>query len=97
MDPACARMAGPVRLHDGRLFRVGQDNCRGYGDGVAVCEVVSLDQDRFREQHRATLRMPDVHGPHSLDVWGDQFIVDRYDEVADAVAGLRRLRTRLPI
>lgn len=97
MDPSCARMAGPVRIEEGRVFRVGQDNRRGYGDGVAICEIVGLDCDRYREQYRAALRMPDGHGPHSLDVWGERWIVDRYDEVREAGAALRRLRARLPL
>ena len=95
MDPACARMAGPVQVHEGRLFRLGQDNRRGYGDGVAVCEILTLEADRYREVHHATLRMSDGHGPHSLDVWGDRCVVDRYDEIRDAGAGLRRIRAHL--
>jgi hypothetical protein len=96
MDPACARMAGAVQDRGGRLFRLGQDNRRRYGDGIAVREIVTLEQDRYREVHRAFLRMPDGHGPHALGVWGDRYVVDRYDEVRDAGAGLRRIRARWP-
>ena len=96
IDPSCARMAGPIQLHEGRLFRVGQDNRRGYGDGVALSEILQLDQEHYREQYRGTLRMPDGHGPHSLDMRGQCGVADRYDEVRVASAGLRRLRARLP-
>jgi hypothetical protein len=96
MDPACARMAGAVQDRGGRLFRLGQDNRRRYGDGIAVCEIVTLEPHRYREVQRAILRMPDGHGPHALGVWGDRHVVDRYDEVRDAGAGLRRIRARWP-
>jgi folate-dependent phosphoribosylglycinamide formyltransferase PurN len=95
MDPACARMAGAVQATGGRLFRIGQDNRRRYGDGIAVCEIMTLEQDRYHEVYRASLRMSEGHGPHALGVWGDRFIVDRYEEVRDGAAGLRRIRARL--
>jgi folate-dependent phosphoribosylglycinamide formyltransferase PurN len=96
LDPACARMAGAIQSREGRLFRLGQDNRRRYGDGIAVCEIVTLHVDRYREVHRAHVRMRDGHGPHAFGVWSDRSIVDRYDEVRASGAGLRRVRPRLP-
>jgi folate-dependent phosphoribosylglycinamide formyltransferase PurN len=95
MDPACARMAGSIQAKGGRLFRLGQDNRRRYGDGIAVCEIVTLQVDRYQEVYRSHLGMREGHGPHALGEWGDRFIVDRYEEVSYGGAGLRRVRARL--
>jgi hypothetical protein len=95
LDPACARMAGPVQVIAGRLYRLGQDNRGAYGDGITVCEIVRLDTDQYEERPTARLQVPGRRGPHTLDRWNGTAIVDLYDDRRDASAGLRRVRTRL--
>lgn len=94
LDPARARMAGPIQEHRGRLYRLGQDNRHRYGDGITVCEVTTLTEDHYEEHIRGRLRFSDRHGPHTLSTGAGQTIVDGYQEQYDVTAGLRRLRAR---
>jgi hypothetical protein len=95
MDPARARMAGPIWVSGGRLFRPGQDNRRGYGDGVVLSEITHLDEDAYWEVPAGELRIDGRHGPHTIERWGEVLVLDLYDEVIDPRAALRRLRSRL--
>ncbi|HEY0383273.1 MAG TPA: hypothetical protein VGC72_13850 [Candidatus Elarobacter sp.] len=49
-DPANARPAGRVVVHDGMLVRFAQDCSRRYGASVAAREIVELSETRYRER-----------------------------------------------
>lgn len=49
-DPAIARPAGRVLVHDGRIYRFTQDCSVYYGRHVRVFEVTELTTEHYREQ-----------------------------------------------
>ncbi len=49
-DPFSSRPAGPLIRQDGRLLRPAQDSSRGYGSGLAWCEIRELTPTSFREE-----------------------------------------------
>lgn len=94
MDPSRARSAGPIIAIDGRLFRPGQNNTGGYGDGLTISEITGLTMTSYAEQPMGEIRLVDRHGPHTLVVGHDHAIVDSYTEAFDPLAWLHRLRNR---
>ncbi len=95
IDPGRARMAGRFVLTDGKVLRLGQDNGFGYGNGVAVCEVVELSPERYAERVLHTIRFADASGPHTVDTLGGHSVLDYYVDRFSLLAGYRRLVPRL--
>jgi hypothetical protein len=96
MDVARARPAGPIIVAaDGRLFRPGQDNRGGYGDGITVSEIVEWTAETYTEEPRAEVKVGGRKGPHTLFVTNDATIVDSYVEKFDALAWLNRIKNKL--
>lgn len=94
MDPSRARSGGPIITVGDRLFRPGQNNTRGYGDGVTISEIVDLTTDSYVEVPRSQVRLVSRLGPHTLIVAHDHCVVDSYTEAFDPLAWLHRLRNR---
>jgi hypothetical protein len=95
LDPAGASMAGPIQSTEGRLFRPGQDNRSGYGDGIVVMESVRLDPEAYEQCATAELRIPGSRGPHTLGRWGEQAVVDLYYDRRNPRTAMLRLRAAL--
>lgn len=55
VDISAARPAGRPAHRDGRLLRPVQDGTAGYGAGLAVAEVVRLDEESFEQRILARL------------------------------------------
>ena len=49
-DPACARNAGRLFEHDGRLWRPVQDCSHGYGKQISIMEVTALTPFEYSER-----------------------------------------------
>lgn len=94
MDPSRARSGGPIIAVGGRLFRPGQNNTHGYGDGLTISEIIELSTDSYIEVPRSQVRLVSRKGPHTLIVADDHCVVDSYTEVFDPLAWLHRLRNR---
>lgn len=90
-DPARARMAGPVIQDGGRLYRLGQDNRDHYGDGITVAEITKIDAETYREKAGSRLRIRGHHGPHTLERFGDRFVIDYFDQHLSITDSWRRL------
>jgi hypothetical protein len=91
ISPEGSRMGGAIIEGNGRLFRLGQDFSRGYGDGLILFEIEELSPDAFSERMTGSIRFLDRRGPHTLNVRGDRFVFDWYHERLSPYAGLRRL------
>ncbi len=94
MDPKRALPAGPIIVAGGRIFRPGQNNTRGYGDGLWVCEITELSRDRYVEVPRFEVTLSSRRGPHTLVLTEEDSVVDSYTEAFDPLAWLHRLRNR---
>lgn len=92
VSPLGSRMAGVPFVHSGTLYRAGQDGRRGYGDGIALFRIESLDVDSYRETLAAEFRFDHRRGPHTLNVSGSSALFDHYVERRAALAGYRRAR-----
>jgi hypothetical protein len=95
IDPSRARNAGGFITFGTDLYRFGQNNCQEYGDGIAVCRVLQLDDDGYREQPIARLALNELHGPHTFSTNGQKAYVDCYKTVFDPLAWLARIKSRM--
>jgi hypothetical protein len=91
ISPKGSRMGGGIIIRDGRLFRVGQDFSRGYGDGLILFEIEQLSADSYSERESGSIRFTDRCGPHTLNVRGERVVFDWYHDRFSALAGFRRL------
>lgn len=93
--PAGSRMAGAIfRAASGRLFRFGQDDSGGYGDGLLLFEIERLSATSYVEREAGRLKFEGVHGPHTLNFRAGTALFDWYLERVSPLAGFRRLRGR---
>ena len=94
MSPARARNAGAFILSEGELFRVGQDNRHGYGDGITISQVIRLDDNCYQEKPVTQVKIVGERGPHTLSFHKEKIYVDFYWTVFDPLAWLTRLKLR---
>lgn len=95
IDPSRARNAGGFINFGAELYRLGQNNCREYGDGVTICRVLQLDKDNYNEQPISRLTINKSHGPHTFSTNGQKAYVDYYKSVFDPLAWLARIKSRM--
>ncbi|MBS9404048.1 hypothetical protein KG088_10435 [Halomonas sp. TRM85114] len=91
IDPRTARMGGRIHVAGGKIYRFGQNNCRGYGDGLAVCEIVTLSPHDYRERMVGSVAFTDASGPHTIDINDGKVVMDFYTDEFSLFAGYRRL------
>jgi hypothetical protein len=74
------RSAGPLFVADGQLYRPSQDCRRGYGSGLILNRVDTLDVNQFKEvpvvEWRAMKNSPFPDGLHTITVLEDTLVVD---------------------
>lgn len=96
LSPAGGRMGGLLFERDGKLYRLGQDGRRDYGDGLLLFRVEELTPERYREQLVREIRCPQgLKGPHTLNLQGGRLLFDYYRDRLAPLAGVRRVRARL--
>jgi len=83
LDPAAARPAGALFLHDGQLIRPAQDCRDGYGTGLAFARVDRLDEQGFAQQvvARVTPQTRATKGLHTYNRAGDVEVIDLFGRV----------------
>ena len=91
MDPSRARMGGRVIRSNGRLYRFGQNNSYGYGDGICICEITKLSREDYEEKIVGSVRFNDASGPHTIDVFEDKLVLDFYVDKFSLFAWYRRI------
>lgn len=96
IDPSRARNAGGFIAVNGDLYRLGQNNCREYGDGISVCRVNVLDETSYSEEVVSSIKTKGFQGPHTLHTRGEIAIVDHYSTSWDLLAWLPRLKKLWP-
>ncbi len=88
-------MGGRIQVVDGQIYRFGQNNSRGYGDGLTVCEIVSLSPDDYKERIVGSVGFVDACGPHTVDISNGRMVMDFYTDKFSLFAGYRRLSARI--
>jgi hypothetical protein len=91
IDPSRARMGGRVIRHNGRLYRFGQNNSYGHGDGISICEITKLSSYDYEEKIVGSLCFNDASGPHTVDVFEDKTVLDFYVDKFSLFAWYRRI------
>jgi hypothetical protein len=91
IDPKCARMAGRICVLNGKSFRIGQNNCYGYGKAVCLSEILEWSATTYSERLLKELRFDDANGPHTIDISDGSVVLDHYVEAFSLLAGYRRL------
>jgi hypothetical protein len=79
-DVGSARPAGTPFVHDGHLYRPGQDSARTYGRAVVIHRVLRLTPTEFAEEAVTTVepyaKSPYRHGLHTLSACGARTVID---------------------
>jgi hypothetical protein len=91
IDPSSARMGGNILRWGEKLYRVGQNNCYAYGNGITVSAVECLSKERYSEKKVASISFVDALGPHTLDVFGNLAVLDFYRNQFSFGAAYRRI------
>lgn len=91
IDPSRARMGGRVIRHNGRIYRFGQNNSYGYGDGITICEITKLSTHDYEEKIVGSLCFNDACGPHTVDMFEDKLVLDFYVDKFSLFAWYRRI------
>lgn len=89
-----ARNGGAFVVSNGNFFRVGQNNCRNYGDGITICRVDRLDDQRYEETPVTQLKLEGCKGPHTYSSKGESAYIDFYQTIFDPLAWLTRLKSK---
>lgn len=95
ISPEGSRMGGNFVKQESRLYRLGQDFTRDYGDGLIIFEVNELSPDAYSESLAGRIRLSDRKGPHTLNLRGDEVVFDWYRDRFSLLAGVRRLKSLL--
>jgi len=85
-DVRRARPAGRLFVHNGIIYRPGQDCSRCYGYGIRLHEVLTLTEEEYREKEACAIEplwAPDLLGVHTLNF-------EQELSVADALTRRRR-------
>ena len=91
LDPRNARMAGPIQIHDSKIYRFAQDCSEKYGSKIQVNRITALSPDAYSEMSVGSIEIENASGPHTIMSAGDEMWIDFYQEVFDFMAGYRRL------
>jgi hypothetical protein len=95
ISPRGGRMGGAILEQEGRVYRLGQDGSRGYGERLVAFEITALTPDSYAEREVAEIAFDGVRGPHTLNVNADAMVFDHYHERFAPLAGVRRIMARL--
>jgi hypothetical protein len=71
-------MGGNIIKQDGRLYRLGQDFTRDYGDGLVLFQIGELSATSYSESLVRRIRFSDRKGPHTLNIRSDEIVFDPY-------------------
>ena len=94
LSPNGSRMAGKLFSIGQKLYRVGQDLRRGYGDGMTFFRVTQIDPGCYSEEPEDGFRFDHVRGPHTLNLAEGRAAFDFYVDAFSPFAAIRRLRER---
>jgi hypothetical protein len=94
IDPNGGRPAGPIYCRDGKLYRMGQNNCHLYGNGVSVFEINMLSKTRYHETQIGHITAKHHYGPHTIDIQQGDIIFDHYCRRFNLFAWLYKLRNK---
>ena len=90
IDPRSARMGGRILSLNNKIYRFGQNNSYGYGDGIAINEITALSKDSYDELLIGYVSLVDASGPHTIDINKDSIALDYYTDQFSLFAGYRR-------
>ena len=90
-----SRMAGHVQAWPDGLYRLGQDNRQGYGDGMLAFRITRLSPTDYAEEETGSAAFPSVRGPHTLNCRAGTLLFDFYTERLSPLAGVRRIIGKL--
>jgi len=91
IDPTRARMGGRIIRRNGQLYRFGQNNSYGYGDGISICQITKLSTTDYEEKIVGSLHFNDASGPHTIDIFENKSVLDFYIDKLSLFAWFRRI------
>lgn len=96
IDIRSSRPAGTPFVHEGQLYRPGQDCSRTYGSQIAINRVTRLTPSEFEEVPASVVK-PDPSGPypdglHTISAVGNLTLIDGLRFVSTPTAWLGKLR-----
>jgi hypothetical protein len=91
IDPTRARMGGRFVKKNGKIFRFGQDNSYGYGDGISICEIINISTSDYEERIVGNIKVAGASGPHTVDAFNGVSVFDFYVDKFSLAAWYRRI------
>lgn len=91
INPKGARMGGAIFKVDNKIYRFGQNNCYGYGNGLIAFEIINLTKNLYNETYVDEISLINACGPHTINFHDGQMIIDFYNHTFSFLSGYRRL------
>jgi hypothetical protein len=95
LDPRSSRMAGPIFVREGEIYRFAQNCSSSYGDGITVNRILILSKTDYQEHLVNEMSIANQKGPHTLMISDGKVWLDSYTEKFAPLAGWRRLKSKL--
>ena len=95
LDPRSSRMAGPIFVREGKIYRFAQNCSSSYGDGITVNRILTLNKTDYQELLVNEISIANQKGPHTLMISDGKVWLDSYTEKFSLLAGWRRLKSKL--
>ena len=96
MGPRGSRSGGKIFANDDQIFRLGQNFCRGYGNGLFVYKISALTPAFFEEHLIDEIKFDHpICGPHTFDASNEFMCWDYYYDRFSLLAGYRRVLAKL--
>jgi hypothetical protein len=88
---SAGRMAGPIHIVNGNLYRFAQNSEFNYGGRVAVIKIQELSTDTYKESMSGVITVKSYFGPHTILIHDDRMFFDFYSEKVSLFIGFRRI------
>ena len=90
-NPVNARMAGNILKIENNIYRFGQNNCYGYGEGITINKIKKLSTETYEEEMISKIHISDCKGPHTINFIEKKIVFDFYKNIFSLFAGYRRI------
>jgi hypothetical protein len=78
-DIFSSRMAGNLIVENNILYRLGQNNSEGYGDGITINQIDVLSPTLYVESYFNKIKFEKTYGPHTFNIYQNLCISDSYE------------------
>lgn len=78
-DITSSRMAGNLIYENNKIYRLGQNNSKDYGDGISIKIITNLNDNDYSEIDYKSINIAKNKGPHTFNTIDNQCVFDHYE------------------